>query len=244
MAEAEYMQSVGRKLPTGIDSIDRQLGGGIEAGSLVSFLTPPAAQSHSILEQLMKERPTTYITTLRSRRAIQHDLQHYSSDEIEISIYEVGEACTEMSNKMEQLVGSEIHRLNTIDRETTLDDIDEIVKSVDTSVNIIIDPVNPLERSDSRVAYQNLLKNLKSKILETDSLCILHSTRLESPPPFRETSLTMSDVVWELDVVSGRKDNLEIQTRIPKNRGGDAVLEKVTLVVYGTEVYTDDSRNI
>lgn len=240
----EQVEHSDEKLSTGIDSIDRRLEGGIQSGSIVALLTPPTAQSHSLLQQVMKQRETVYITTLRTRESIENDLSHLSDDEMALSICEVGEAMTRHSNKMERLTGSRIHTINTSERDTLLDDINEVLDTIGDSVNVIIDPANPLERGESRTAYQNLLKSLSTTLIETNSIGLLHCTRLETPPLFRETTLTVADVVWELDVVSGRKNDLEIQTRIPKNRGGDAVLEKITLVIEGDTVYTDDSRNI
>lgn len=231
-------------MPTGIDSIDRRLNGGIQPGNIVSLLTPPSAQSHAILQQLMQQRDTVYITTLRSKSAIEVDLNHLSDTDTGISIHEVGEAVSQTSSNMQRITGSEIHTLNTTDRDTLLDDIYEVVQTLDDPVNVVIDPVNPLERCQSRTAYQNLLKNLTTELIETGSIGFFHCMNFESPPKFREATLTFADVVWELDVVSGRNSDLEIQTRIPKNRGGDAVLEKITLLVDGTTVYADDSRNI
>ncbi len=119
-----------------------------------------------------------------------------------------------------------------------------MVQRVDGVCNLVVDPVNPLERSQSRTDYQNLLSKVAERLLDTRSLGLLHCTLLEEPPTFRETTLTMADVVWELDIVAGRRKDLDIQTRIPKNRGGEAVLEELTLLVEGGRVMTDDSRNI
>lgn len=232
------------KLSTGIDAIDRRLAGGFQTGAVVALVTPPAAQSHAIFEQLLRRRPTVYVTTLRSQPAIESSLGQFSGAEFAISVQEVGEAAAGNSNALQELTGSEIHTLNTEERDRLLDDVYGVVETIDSSVNVIVDPANPLERCQRRSAYQNLLKKLTTKMIETDSLCLFHCTEMDDVPQFRETTLTVADVVWELDVVTGRKDNLEIQTRIPKNRGGDAVLEKVTLVVQGGDVYADDSRNI
>ena len=229
---------------TGIAAIDRRLDGGFKAGSLVALVTPPAAQSHAILQQIMTERPTVYITTLRSAAAISNDLDELATDEAPVSIEAVGEAVHGENQLMHELTGSQIHAAKTVERDPILDQVFDVVQRIDGVCNVIIDPVNPLERSESRRDYQNLLSKLAVRLLETGSIGILHCTLLEDPPDFRETTLTMADVVWELDIVSGRKKNLEIQTRIPKNRGGDAVLERITLLVRGSNVYTDDSRNI
>lgn len=240
----EQVERSAGTLSTGIESLDRRLNGGIQAGSVVAFLTPPAAQSHTVLQQLMRERPTVYISTLRSHSAIENQLRHGSDIDFDVTIREVGSSAKDNHELVQELSGSEIHSLNTTERDTLLDDVYDIVTEVEGTVNVIVDTANPLERSDSRSAYQKLLKELSTILLETDSLAVLHCTNLDDDPEFRESTLTVADVVWELDVVSGRKENLEIQTRIPKNRGGEAVLEQVSLILRGDDVYTDDSRNI
>ncbi len=232
------------KLSTGIGAIDRRLDGGFSTGSLVAVVTPPAAQSHALFQQLMQERPSVYVTTLRSAASIEKDLDGHDYDEAPVSIQEVGEADQTEQRMLHELSGSQIHAAKTSERDHVLDEVYEVVDQIGRTCNVIVDPVNPLERSESRTDYQNLLTKVAGKLIERDSLAVLHCTLLDDPPDFRETTLTMADVVWELDIVQGRQNDLEIQTRIPKNRGGDAVLEEITLLVEGRDVFADDSRNI
>lgn len=234
----------GEQLPTGIDSIDRRLGGGFQAGSLISLISPPTTQSHAILQELMRQRPTIYVTTLRPESSIKTDLSRVLDRDLQVSVQEVGEAASGQSNSLQLLTDSEIHSLKTTERDRVLDEIHEIVRSIDNSVNVIVDPANPLERGANRSDYQTFLRKFCSKLLDTKSLGLFHCSHLERPPAFRESTLSFADVVWEIEVVSGMGNKLQIQSRIPKNRGGDAILENLNLVVSGTRVYTDDSRNI
>ncbi|MFB6177028.1 MAG: hypothetical protein ABEI99_07805 [Halobaculum sp.] len=105
--------------------------------------------------------------------------------------------------------------------------------------------MNPLERSESRSAFQNLLTAIKSKLRETDSLGVLYAPTLENEqsPPLRDMTLTVADIVWKLNVVSTSNDDLELQMHIPKNRG-DQPLEQHSLLIRGAEVNVDDSRTI
>lgn len=235
---------MGERLSTGISAIDRRLDGGFKAGSLVALVTPPAAQSHAVIQQLMRQRPSVYVTSLRSAASIKNELNGLGHEDAPVSIQEVGEAVQEENKLLHELSGSQIHAAKTVERDQILDQVFEVVQRVDGVCNMVVDPVNPLERSQSRTDYQNLLSKVAERLLETGSLGLLHCTLLEEPPTFRETTLTMADVVWELDIVPGRRNDLEIQTRIPKNRGGDAVLEELTLLVENGRVMTDDSRNI
>lgn len=232
------------RLSTGISAIDRRLDGGFKAGSLVALVTPPAAQSHAVIQQLMHQRPSVYVTSLRSAASIEHELNGLGDGDLPVSIQEVGEAVQEENKLLHELSGSQIHAAKTAERERLLDQVYEVVQRVDGVCNLVVDPVNPLERSQSRTDYQNLLSKVAERLLDTESVGLLHCTLLEEPPSFRETTLTFADVVWELDIASGRRNDLEIHTRIPKNRGGAAVLEDLTLLVEDGRVMTDDSRNI
>lgn len=235
---------MGERLSTGIAAIDRRLDGGFKAGSLVALVTPPAAQSHAIIQQVMRQRPSVYVTSLRSAASIEHELDGLGDEDFPVTIQEVGEAVQEENKLLHELTGSQIHAAKTVERDQILDQVYEVVQRVDGACNLVVDPVNPLERSESRTDYQNLLSKVAARLLDTGSIGLLHCTLLDDPPSFRETTLTMADVVWELDIVTGRRKDLEIQTRIPKNRGGEAVLEELTLLVEDGRVMTDDSRNI
>ncbi|MEF8822069.1 MAG: hypothetical protein V5A52_07315 [Halovenus sp.] len=69
------------KLQTGIQQIDRELDGGIEQGSLLSVIAGPATQSEALFQQLIGERPTLYLTTLREPESVEQRLG-CESDEV------------------------------------------------------------------------------------------------------------------------------------------------------------------
>lgn len=231
-------------LSTGIRSLDRRLGGGFHAGSLVTLVTPPAAQSHAILRELIDERPTVYLTTLRSATSVEGELDRSATNGTQLTVRAVGEAASRPSAKLQQFAGSAVYGVETSDRDSLLDDVSEIVEQIDGVANVIVDPANPLERVDSRSAYQELLRRLGTVLTDTGGLGLLHCPSMDDPPAFRETTLTVSDAVWELDVVSERRDRLDLHTRIPKNHRGNAILENVSLLVRDDSVGTDDSRSI
>jgi KaiC/GvpD/RAD55 family RecA-like ATPase len=232
------------KLSTGVDSIDRRVNGGLNAGSMMAIISPPAFQIHTLIHQLILERPTVYITTLRSESSVQNDIDQNTVGNFPVAIKEVGVAQSEHSEAMRRFTDSNIYSINTTESESFLDDIFDIISTIGDEQNVIIDPVNPLERSESRNAYQKLLREFSSKLIDSEGLGVLNCLTLEEPPEFRETTLTFADVVWELDVVEGHQRDLEIRSRIPKNRGGDAVLEDITLKLANSRIHVDDSRNI
>lgn len=230
-------------LSTGIESLDRQLNGGFNSGTTIALSTPPDAPSSAILQQLMTQRPTTYITTLRPRAALEDELTNLLDEDVNFTIEQVGIA-GENSEALHAMTDSRVYSVNTTERERFLDEIYEIVEAIEDQRNVIIDPMNPLERSESRTAFQRLLQEISATIQATDGLGIFHCISLDEPPRLRETTMTMVDTVWNIEVITGEKGNLELKASIPKNRGGKPILEQVTLLLDKTEVYTDQSRAI
>jgi KaiC/GvpD/RAD55 family RecA-like ATPase len=230
------------ELSTGVAGLDRRLDGGLEAGSLLAIVTPPAAQSNALIHELMEERPTRYITTMRSLAAIERELDLAFNGDVSTTVEEVSDTLALDNDALKQLTDDRTYTAEVGNSGAVLDDVYEQIQQIDGGTNLVIDAANPLERSDRRNAYQGLLNELKETVLEEDSLGVLHCITLEDVPSLRETTLTTADVVWELDIGSvGR--GVEFQMQIPKNRTGTAVLDDITLKI-GREVRIDDSRNI
>lgn len=230
------------ELSTGVTGLDRRLGGGLEAGSLLAIVTTPATQSHALIHELMEERPTLYITTMRSQAAIERELQLAHNGNISVTVEEVSNATSLDNDALKQLTDDRTYTAEIGDKEVVLDDVYEEIQRIDGRANVVIDATNPLERSDKRNAYQGLLNALKERVLKTGGLGVLHCITLEGAPQLRETTLTNADVIWELDVGRVGK-HLEFQMQIPKNRTGEAVLDEITLKI-GRSISIDDSRNI
>lgn len=233
-----------KKLSTGVAGLDRRLDGGLSPGDIVAVVSPPATQSHMLLYQFMRERPTVYITSLRSKSSIKRDFEMMESQDITCQVEEIESGVSMDGEFIQELTGSRTYSINSATEETALDEIYRILDSIDEPKNVIIDPINVLERDEKRDFYTELLKKLKTTTDETGGLGILHCMTLNEPPPFREETLMIADVVWELNTVSARNDNVEFQLRIPKNRVGKAVLEEITLQIDRQKIYVDDSRVI
>lgn len=230
-------------LQTGIQALDRQLGGGFASGNLVALVTPPDAPSTRVLHQLMRQRSTTYLTTLRPGVDVETELVRLGNGTADVSIEEIGEL--KKTNKMlHNLTDSAIYSANTTDRERVLDEVNEIIDTIDGSQNVIVDPMNPLETSESKTAYQRLLRKMSAKLREENGLGILHCISSDEPPALRDRTLTMVDTVWNLEIGSDNEGNLELKTTIPKNRGGEVIFEKHTLILDRKTVRTDISRSI
>ena len=231
------------KLETGIDALDRKLDGGFPGGTLLGLVAPPDAPSSRILHELMKQRSTTYVTTLRPESDIATELMRMGNGQIDVDFEEVGEV-RQKTEILHSFTESEIYAANIREQEQILDEVNEAVQTIGDGENLIIDPMNPLETSDSRLAYQELLRSIASKLREVNGLGILHCLSHGEPPAFREVTLTMVDAVWNLEMGTDNEGNLALKMSIPKNRGGELIFENTTLLVDRNRVYTDISRGI
>lgn len=230
----------GERLATGIEGIDRELSGGLEPGSLLAVRAGPATQSEALLHTLMERRPTLYLSTLRTAEAVRGRLDGRFA---ELLVEDVLGPQTMDNERSTDLLGTRTRSVSQT--ETTagaLDGVYEALDRVDRRMNVLIEPINPLERTDFRTGYRELLTKLKSTAVETGGLAVLHCVRPDQPPELRDVTLTISDVVVDLELTRDRGD-LEYQLTIPKNRGGTTLLEKTT-VKFDSRVWIDDTRAI
>lgn len=226
-------------LSTGIDGLDRELSGGIEPGSLLSVIAGPATQSDALFHQMIEQRSTLYMTTLRKPEAIEQRLNGTAD---QVFVKDVVEKETMNKEAIKEITGTRGFSSSGKTGAEILDTVYENIDKVDSEMNVILDPVNPLEEVDNKDTYTEVLNTFKSKMLETGGLGVLHCITLDGSPPLRDVTLAISDVVIELELVSGTNKR-QYQLNIPKNRGGTPMLED-TEIKFDDNVWVDDTRNI
>lgn len=204
------------RISTGVDAIDRELSGGLRPGTIVGLAAPAASQSEAILNSLLRERQTLFLSTLRDEPVIRDELDRGGYQMSDISIAHVG--------------------VTTPVKQATRE-----IEKIDGQINVVVDSINPMEQISQREPYVDFLNKLKTVLVNTGSIAMLHCTN-DDPPPYREDTFTMVDVVWRLDL---RADGAALQNRlmVPKIRGEDRPEEVISLNL-GREVTVDLSRDI
>lgn len=203
------------RISTRCDVLDHHLNGGLPSGAITSLVSSPASQCSPLFHGFLQEHSWLYLTTYRSETAVRDELDDLLWEDVQVEHVGVERPVKRM------------HR---------------VLESVDDERNVLVDTMNPLEATERRTAYVHLLNGLKDRLLETDSVALLHCTELETPPPLRETTLTVSDVVWELEqVVEGTQ--VENHLTIPKFRSMQTVGDVIKLEL-GEDVAVDTSKNI
>ncbi len=204
------------RLPTGITVLDRQIDGGIPAGSIVLLTATPASQSELLLYELTAVRPTLYLTTVRSDQAVKDALARSTSRVGDPTVRDVG-------------------------GDAALDHANRLIRDLPEESNLVVDVVDVLEGANP-TRYREFLNQVQNHMINTGSLTVLHGLKGESVPDNRSFTTHMADVVFDLRTeVQGS----EIVNRlaVPKFRGGRALEETIKLRLADT-VSIDTSRDI
>ena len=125
--------------------------------------------------------------------------------------------------------------------EAPLDDAAKLISTLPHDSNLIIDPVDVLERQEPS-RYRNFLNGLQNQIANTGSLAVLHCLDGNTVPALRDTTEHMTDIVFQLDTTV-KGDRIENHLAVPKFRGGQALSDVIKLEL-SDEVDIDTSRDI
>lgn len=203
-------------LETGIEVLDRQLGGGLPAGSIVSLVAPPSSSAELFLYELTAARETLYLSTIRSTAAVR--------DAFDATQAKTGDPV-----------------IKGIDGAEVLDLANRSIGRLEEGQGLIIDPFDPIEqRDEARVV--NFLNDLQTHLQNTGGYAVLHCLKDDHNPANRRLTLHTSDIVFDLDTEI-RGSNLVSRLTVPKNRAGKAITEEIKLELI-EEVAVDTSRDI
>lgn len=204
------------RISTRCEMLDKHLNGGLPEGTITSLVASPSSQCSPLFYGLLEGRPWLYVTTYRSAKAVEAEL-----DELLWGALEVVHAGIERPVKQTHQVLSE----------------------TDEDWNVFIDTTNPLEETADGIQYTRLLNGLKEYLIETGNIALLHCTEYNgSVPRHRETTLTISDIVMELETVEEGTE-LKNLLSVPKCRRMESVDEVIKLEL-GETVAVDTSKNI
>lgn len=203
------------RISTGIRYLDRKMHGGLPTGTITCLVSPPASQSNPLFYALMRDRSWLYISTYRTEQDVAHELDRSVEGDI---------------------------RIEHVGVERPVKKMHSVLERIDTPRHVIVDTLNPLEATERETQFVHLLNGLKDYLRETDCVAVFHCTERETVPPLRETTLTMADVVLELNLVV---DDTTVENRlaVPKYRCTEVVDEVISLDL-GQQVGVDTSRNI
>lgn len=205
-----------RRLSTGIEVLDRKLDGGLPAGSVVALSAPPASQAELLLYEFTAARRTLYLSLDRDETAV-----------------------TEALESVPGHTGSpDVRR---VQGDAPLDHSQRLFRRLPEDSNLVVDPVDLLERQDQS-RYRNFLNDLQNHLHNTGSVAVLHCLDGRSVPDARDLTEHVADVIFQLHTEYAG-DSVETRLAVPKFRGGRALSETIKLELAET-VRIDTSRDI
>lgn len=203
---------MGDRYATGIDILDRRLDGGIPGGSVVALTASPASQAELFLRTFTTMGATTYLSTRRSGAAVRRS----TVDGGDVNVYEV-------------------------ERNAPTDHANRILRSHAADRNLVVDPVDPLER-DGDARFASFLDALERHVTNTNRIGFLYGLDGRAVSPQRDLTEYTADIVFRLSLeVQG--DAIEARLAVPKFRGGHA-LDDVIKLELTDEISIDTSRDI
>lgn len=235
---------MGDRRSTGIEHLDRQIGGGLAPGSVVGFRTPPESQGELLLRELATANESLYLSTTRTDDAVREWLG--AADGIDIH-YAGSDGLAPRSGDVvrDRLADAAGWTAVYDDRHGSDERIRiEGVTAAATSIEdgcVVVDPVNPLEQYDEST-YTGFLHELQDHLIETDSVAFLHMVETPEPPNARWLTLQMADEVWQVSV-DAEDDSVDFRLTVTKSRSGDVPRERIKLVL-DDDVSIDTSRDI
>lgn len=210
------------EISTGIDTLNRDLEGGIPEGYILSLVAPPSSNAERFLHQFVQaneDRQAVYFTTEQSESFLRD-----SFDKLNIL------------DQPPQIVDLTTER-------NPLDEISSYIQKMPEESLVIIDSVDSLETDDPD-RYRDFLNELQQYLSNSDSTAILHATAGTSElPPSRATSMKLSDVIFEVDVIRQSEDLISYLS-ITKFRGLKGIDERIRIKMERDKVGIDTSRDI
>lgn len=201
-------------LSTGIEILDRKLGGGIPPGRTVVVSADPVSQSEALLYEVASSRRTLYVTTMRPESEVEAILND---------------------------VGTSEYKVVDGNGDPRFGDVVDLIRRLPDASHVVVDPMRPLESLDG-FAYREFLTDLRNALHETESVAYLHCLRSREPGERRDVTEYLADVVFEITTTRDG-DSIETYLSVPKYRRGQAP-EDIIKLDLSTGVSVDFSRNI
>jgi KaiC/GvpD/RAD55 family RecA-like ATPase len=161
---------MGGRFATGVEMLDRELDGGIPAGSVAALSAPPASQSERLLYELTTMRRTLYVTTERAPATVEGAVRE-TVDPGSIHVHGVG--------------------------DDPLEDLLDLARAVADGTLIVVDPAAPLE---AEPRYREALVELRKVLREKRSAAVFHCVDGRAVPDGRDVTEYMADLIFDLSV--------------------------------------------
>ena len=231
-----------QSLTTGIEVLDRTLGGGLPSGSVTYIYADAKSMAEVFLYQFTQARKTYYFSNERRPRYVMHDIGNFgfkTDDIVFVDIY--SEYYFTAHGELVDNVGNEFVDAKIV--EFTEYNLRKILDEGEQDINIIFDAfsfylnlkVNP-----------GLIKRLINIIYETtkslNCLSFLYGLKDTHQKNIENEILKSCDVVFDIEL-ERTSDKISSLLSIPKIRGRIPAIDMIRFKV-GDGVQIDTTKNI
>ena len=214
---------------TGLPALDRALGGGVPAGSLVALTADPASQSELVVRAFAAVHETRYLTTVRSADSVAHWLGESTTDE-----------STTDELTTDEPTPTRIRELTA--RDDLIASVCRETRSVPSGGAVVIDSVGPLEAA-APPRYRSLLCSLDAAVMNAGGVGLIHALMTDEPRSrCRLLTEQVADVVIRLETTV-TDTAVENRLAVPKAREVGALDAPIKLTVTD-RIVVDTSRDI
>ncbi|MDF1557502.1 MAG: RAD55 family ATPase [ANME-2 cluster archaeon] len=230
-------------ISSGIYVLDRSIGGGLPAGSMVYISATTKSMSEVFLYQFTQSRKTYYFTTERRPEYVKKDIMNMNFDVSEISFVDVyGSYYLSPQGDMIDNVGNEYVDAKIIEFiEYNLSNI--LSEETNGPVNIIIDTFSFfLNLNVNKGMIRRLLNILYETSKETSGLTFLYGMKDSIDPRMENEILNTCDAIFDVDLEK-TGDKILSKLSIPKIRGMTPTTEMIKFKI-GEGIQIDTSKDI
>lgn len=232
-----------RILSTGIYVLDRSMGGGLPAGSVVYISASTKSMSEVFLYQFTQSRKTYYFCTERRTKYVKQDIQNMNFDASDIVFVDVYQSYyLSPHGEMIDTVGNEYVDAKII--EFTEYNLHTILSELsDEEVNIIVDTFSFfLNLNINRGSIRRLLNIIYETTKETGGLTFLYGLKDGQDSNIENEILNTCDGIFDVDLEK-TGDKIVSKLSIPKIRGMTTSSEMIKFKI-GEGIQIDTSRDI
>lgn len=230
-------------LSSGIFVLDKSIGGGLPAGSVVYISASTKSMSEVFLYQFTQSRKTFYLCTERRPKYVKQDIQNMNFDTKDIVFVDIyGSYYLSPHGEMIDNVGNEYVDAKII--EFTEYNLQTILTEVsDSEVNIIIDTFSFfLNLNVNRGVIRRLVNIIYETTKETGGLTFLYGLKDSHDHTMENEILNTSDGIFDVDLEK-TADKIVSKLSIPKIRGMTPTAEMIKFKI-GEGIQIDTSRDI
>ena len=228
---------------TGIAVLDRNLNGGLPAGSVVYMSVDSKSMSEVFLYQFTQARKTYYITTGRRPRYVAWDVQNMGYDVSDITFIDAySEYYTTAQGDLVDNVGNEY-----VDKQITEFMINTLrniqIEEEFGDINIIIDTISFfLGLNVNTGEIKKLMNIIYETTKETNGLTYLYGLKETHDPALENEVINSCDAVFDVELHRG-SDEVISRLTIPKIRGRTPVTDLLKFRI-GDGIQIDTSTDI